>query len=94
MKNFILALGRFFVNVGIIIQLIAALFISIIVGICISSLDYSTNGLNIFVGIGTFIVLFIFIIMCNFLLYLVINMHDSFISMAESLKIIANDKKQ
>ena len=94
MKNFILSAGRFIIGFGVVIQLIVILFISILVGNFITTMDNSTNGLEFFAGIGTFIILFIFVIMYNFLLYLVLNMHDSFVSMAESLKIIAKEKNQ
>ncbi len=91
MKNFILGLGRFFINFGVIVQLIAIVAASIAVGNAVYSLNYNNSDLAILSGIGTFIILFIIIVMSNFMLYLILGMHDSFVSMSESLSLIAKN---
>ena len=89
MKNFILGFGRFFINFSVIVQLIATIILSFVVGGAVTSMNYNNGGLGFLAGLGTFIVLFIILIMSNFILYLILGMHDSFVSMSESLKIIA-----
>ncbi len=89
MKNFILGVGRFFINFSVIILIIATVIISFAVGGAVATFDNS--GIGFIAGLGTFIVLFIIVVMSNFILYLLLGMHDSFVSMSKSLSIIAQN---
>ncbi len=91
MKNFILGFGKIIINIGIIVQLFATTIISIIVGCAVSSMNYNNEGLGILAGIGTFIALLIIVIMSNFIIYLIIDIHDSFLSISESLEFISEN---
>jgi len=82
MKGLILGLGRFFVDLGTFIQLLIVIALSIAAGA-------ATGEYGLIVGILTFFVLFIIFILSNYIFYLILGMHDSQVSMAKSLEIIA-----
>lgn len=83
MKGLILGLGRFFVDLGTFIQLLIVIGLSITAGAV-------TGEYGLIVGILTFLVLFIIFILSNYIFYLILGMHDSQVSMAKSLEIIAS----
>ena len=91
MKNLILGLGRFFVDLGSFIQLLIVIALSITVGVAAGGSLYN-DGLGFLVGILTFLALFTIFILSNYLFYLILGMHDSQVSMARSLEIMSGRK--
>ena len=91
MKNFILAFGKFFINFIVAIQLVATIAISFYIGNIVTSLNYDNVGLGSLAGLSAFFILFFIVVMSNFLLCLIIGMHDSLASIAKSLEIISHN---
>lgn len=90
MKNLILSLGGFFIELGAILQLLVVIGLAITIGM----FTYGTSssvGLAWFVGIIALIILFIMFILGNYLFFMLINIHDSFVSMSRSLDLIAHN---
>lgn len=93
MKNLILGLGKFFVDLGSFIQLLIVIILSITAGGAVGSSLYN-GGLGFLVGILTFLALFTIFILSNYLFYLILGMHDSQVSMARSLEIMSSGRTQ
>lgn len=91
MKNFILAFGKFFINFIVTIQLVATIAISFYIGSFVTSINFGNVELGNLAGLSAFFILFFIVVMSNFLLCLIIGMHDSLASISKSLEIISHN---
>ena len=91
MKKLILDLGGFFIELCAILQFLVVIGLAIATG----TLTYNTSNsveLAWLIGIVALIIFFIIFILGNYLFFMLLNLHDSFVSMARSLDYIAHSK--
>ena len=90
MKNFIVACGGFLTDLFVFLQLIIVIVLSVSVGIFVSDID---STLGFWVGIATFLLLFIIFIFSNYIFCMFTGLCEDFSSISKSLKTIANNTK-